>query len=108
MVRKKRNFKKYTEATSLPEIYALAIGFKNGKEESVGVSLDGEPSRELTMGEATGYPLSLGFKMFLNNEITERGVIAPESKCIDHKKLLMEIYELFGMKDTKIKVNKSW
>ena len=78
------------------------------QEECVGVSLDGEPSRELTMGEATGYPLSLGFKMFLNNEITERGVIAPESKCIDHKKLLMEIYELFGMKDAKIKVNKSW
>ena len=81
---------------------------KNGKEECVGVSLDGEPSRELSMGEATGYPLFLGFKMFLNNEITERGVIAPESKCIDHKKLLMEIYELFGMKDAKIKVNKSW
>ena len=105
---KKGTSRKYTETTSLPEIYALAIGFKNGKEECVGVSLDGEPSRELTMGEATGYPLSLGFKMFLNNEITERGVIAPESKCIDHKKLLMEIYELFGMKDAKIKVNKSW
>ena len=105
---KKGTSRKYTESTSLPEIYALAIGFKNGKEECVGVSLDGEPSRELTMGGATGYPLSLGFKMFLNNEITERGVIAPESKCIDHKKLLMEIYELFGMKDAKIKVNKSW
>ena len=105
---KKETSKKYTEANSLPEIYALAIGFKNGKEESVGVSLYGESSRELTMGEATGYPLSLGFKMFLNNEITERGVIAPESKCIDHKKLLMEIYELFGMKDAKIKVDKSW
>ena len=105
---KKETTKKHVQANSLPEIYALAIGSKNGNEESVGVSLDGEPSRELTMGEATGYPLSLGFKMFLNNEITERGVIAPESKCIDHKKLLMEIYELFGMKDAKIKVNKSW
>ena len=105
---KKGTSRKYTETTTLPEIFALAIGFKNGKEECVGVSLDGESSRKLTMGEATGYPLSLGFKMFLNNEITERGVIAPESKCIDHKKLLMEIYELFGMKDAKIKVNKSW
>ena len=100
--------KKNVQANSLPEIYALAIGFKNGNEESVGVSLDGEPSRELTMGEATGYPLSLGLKMFLNNEISERGVIAPESKCIDHKKLLMEIYESFGMKDAKIKIDKSW
>ena len=105
---KKGTSRKYTETTTLPEIFALAIGFKNGKEECVGVSLDGESSRKLTMGEATGYPLSLGFKMFLNNEITERGVIAPESKCIDHKKLLMEIYELFGIKDAKIKVNKSW
>ena len=105
---KKGTSRKYTETTTLPEIFALAIGFKNGKEECVGVSLDGESSRKLTMGEATGYPLSLGFKMFLNNEITERGVIAPESKCIDHKKLLMEIYELFGMKDSKIKVDKSW
>ena len=105
---KKENSKKHIQANSLPEIYALAIGFKNGNEESVGVSLDGEPSRELTMGEATGYPLSLGLKMFLNNEISERGVVAPESKCIDHKKLLMEIYESFGMKDAKIKIDKSW
>jgi len=100
--------KKHVQANSLPEIYALAIGSKNGNEESVGVSLDGEPSRELTMGEATGYPLSLGLKMFLNNEISESGVIAPESKCINHKKLLMEIYESFGMKDAKIKIDKSW
>ena len=27
---------------------------------------------------------------------------------IDHKKLLMEIYESFGMKDAKIIFNKSW
>jgi len=100
--------KKHTQANSLPEIYALAIGFKNGSEETVGVSLDGEPSRELTMGEATGYPLSLGLKMFLNNEITEKGVIAPESERINHKKLLMEIYKSFGIKDAKIKIDKSW
>ena len=61
MVRKKETSKKYTETTSLPDIYALAIGFKNGKEECVGVSLDGEPSRELTMGEATGYPFIYWF-----------------------------------------------
>ena len=105
---KQETSKKHVQANSLPEIYALAIGSKNGNEESVGVSLGGESSRELTMGEATGYPLSLGLKMFLNNEISESGVIAPESKCIDHKKLLMEIYESFGMKDAKIKIDKSW
>ena len=105
---KQETSKKHVQANSLPEIYALAIGSKNGNEESVGVSIDGEPSRELTMGEATGYPLSLGLKMFLNNEISESGVIAPESKCINHKKLLMEIYESFGMKDAKIKIDKSW
>ena len=105
---KQETSKKHVQANSLPEIYALAIGSKNGNEESVGVSLDGEPSRELTMGEATGYPLSLGLKMFLNNEISESGVIAPESKCINHKKLLMEIYESFGMKDAKITIDKSW
>jgi len=105
---KQETTKKHVQANPLPEIYALAIGSKNGNEESVGVSLDGEPSRELTMGEATGYPLSLGLKMFLNNEISESGVIAPESKCINHKKLLMEIYESFGMKDAKIKIDKSW
>ena len=52
--------------------------------------------------------MSLGLKMFLNNEISERGVIAPESECIDHKKLLMEIYKSFGIKDVKIKIDKSW
>ena len=45
-------------------------------EETVGVSLDGTITRELTMGEATANPLSLGLKMFLKNEISERGVIA--------------------------------
>ena len=102
------NSQKDVQLNSLPEIYALAIGLKNGAEEAVGVSLDGESSRELTMGEATGYPLSLGLKMFLNKEISERGVIAPESECIDHKKLLMEIYKSFGIKDVKIKIDKSW
>ena len=43
-----------------------------------------------------------------NIKISERGVIAPESKCIDHKKLLMEIYESFGVKEAKIKIDKSW
>ncbi len=105
---KKGTVQKNAQSSSLPEIYALAIGFKNGNEETVGVSLDGESTRELTMGEATGYPLSLGLKMFLNNEISEKGVISPEHKSIKHKKLLMEIYKSFDMKNAKIKIDKSW
>ena len=105
---RKESSQNHIQENSLPEIYALAIGLKNGNEETVGVSLDGTITRELKMGEATANPLSLGLKMFLKNEISERGVIAPESKSINHKKLLMEIYESFGMKDAKIKIDKSW
>ena len=105
---RKESSQNHIQENSLPEIYALAVGLKNGNEETVGVSLDGTITRELTMGEATANPLSLGLKMFLKNEISERGVIAPESKSINHKKLLMEIYESFGMKDAKIKIDKSW
>ncbi len=105
---RKESSQNHIQENSLPEIYALAIGLKNGNEETVGVSLDGTITRELKMGEATANPLSLGLKMFLKNEISERGVIAPESKSINHKKLLIEIYESFGMKDAKIKIDKSW
>ena len=104
----KESSNKYTQENSLPEIYALAIGLKNGNEESVGVSLDGTLTRELTMGEATSNPLSRGLKMFLNKEILASGVIAPESEFIDHKKLLIEIYKSFGMEDAKIRIDKSW
>ena len=93
---------------SLPEIYALAIGKKDNKLESVGISYDGTPTRELSMGDATGLPLALGLKMFLQNEITERGVIAPESRAIDHRKLLLEIFKLMGIEDASIKINRSW
>mgnify|MGYP003304823789 FL=1 len=54
------------QKNSIPEIYALAIGLKNNKFESVGVSYDGTPTRELSMGDATGLPLALGLKMFLS------------------------------------------
>ena len=93
---------------SLPEIYALAIGKKDNKLESVGISYDGTPTRELSMGDATGLPLALGLKMFLQNEITERGVIAPESRAIDHRKLLLEIFKLMEIEDASIKINRSW
>tara|TARA_B100000674_G_scaffold474822_1_gene467209 strand:- start:580 stop:1734 length:1155 start_codon:yes stop_codon:yes gene_type:complete len=102
------SLQKHSQEDSLPEIYALAIGLKNGNEETVGVSIDGTLTREVTMGEATGNPLSIGLKMLLKNEISERGVIAPESKNINQKKLLLEIYKSFGYTDAKIKIDKSW
>ena len=60
------------------------------------------------MGDATGLPLALGLKMFLQNEITERGVVAPESIAINHKKLLLEIFKLMGIEDASIKIDRSW
>ena len=93
---------------SLPEIYALAIGKKDNKLASVGVTYEGTPTRELSMGDATGLPLALGLKMFLQNEITEIGVIAPESTALNHKKLLLEILNLMGIEDASIKIDRSW
>jgi len=96
------------QQNSLPEIYALAIGSKNNKLESVGVSFDGTPTRELSMGDATGLPLALGLKMFIEEEIPTRGVISPESEGIDHRKMLLEICNLLGIRDATIKIDRSW
>ena len=96
------------QQNSLPEIYALAIGSKNNKLESVGVSYDGAPTRELSMGDATGLPLALGLKMFIEGEIPVKGVISPESEAIDHRKMLLEICNLLEIKDARIKIDRSW
>ena len=100
--------KKSQQQNNLPEIYALAIGPKNNKLESVGVSYDGTPTRELSMGDATGLPLALGLKMFIEGEIPIKGVISPESKAIDHRKMLLEICNLLEIKDASIKIDRSW
>ena len=100
--------KKSQQQNNLPEIYALAIGSKNNKLESVGVSYDGTPTRELSMGDATGLPLALGLKMFIEGEIPVKGVISPESEAIDHRKMLLEICNLLEIKDAKIKIDRSW
>ena len=100
--------KKSRQQNNLPEIYALAIGSKNNKLQSVGVSYDGTPTRELSMGDATGLPLALGLKMFIEGEIPIRGVISPESDAIDHRKMLLEIFNLFEIRDASIKIDKSW
>ena len=100
--------KKSQQQNNLPEIYALAIGSKNNKLESVGVSYDGTPTRELSMGDATGLPLALGLKMFIEGEIPVKGVISPESEAIDHRKMLLEICNLLEIKDARIKIDRSW
>ncbi len=100
--------KKSQQQNNLPEIYALAIGSKNNKLESVGVSYDGTPTRELSMGDATGLPLALGLKMFIEGEIAIKGVISPESEAIDHRKMLLEICNLLEIKDASIKIDRSW
>ena len=60
------------------------------------------------MGDATGLPLSLGLRMFIEGEISIRGVISPESKAINHRKMLLEICNLLGMRDASIKIDRSW
>jgi len=92
----------------LPEIYALAVGTKQNKSESVGVSIETTETRDLTMGESTGYTLALGLKMFLKNEISSTGVIGPESKSIDARKFLSELFLIFGYENATIKLDKSW
>ena len=60
------------------------------------------------MGDATGLPLALGLKMFIEGEILIKGVISPESVGINHRKMLLEICDLLGIRDATIKIDKSW
>ena len=60
------------------------------------------------MGDATGLPLALGLRMFIEGEISIKGVISPESEGINHRKMLLEICNLFGIRDAKIKIERSW
>ena len=79
------------DSEKLPSVYGLAFGTKNGKPASVGCTLSANSSSELSMGEATAYPLACGLEMFLNREITRAGVFAPESGAIDPS-TFMEIF----------------
>ena len=60
------------------------------------------------MGDATGLPLALGLRMFIEGEIPIKGVISPESEGINHGKMLLEICHLFGIRDASIKIDRSW
>ena len=69
---------------SLPSVYGYAEGIKNEKKISVAATFHTEASvDDLSMGEATAYPLSCGVKMILDGLIQDTGVHAPESGIID-------------------------
>ena len=83
------------DSEELPSVYGLAFGTKEGQPASVGCTLSSSSSSELSMGEATAYPLACGLKMFLNREITRAGVFAPESGAIDPSTFLGNFLGLF-------------
>ena len=66
------------------QVYGYAEGIKNDKKISVAATFYTEASvDELSMGEATAYPLACGVKMILDGLIKDTGVHAPESGIID-------------------------
>tara|TARA_B110000014_G_C20119256_1_gene592333 strand:+ start:1938 stop:3140 length:1203 start_codon:yes stop_codon:yes gene_type:complete len=85
---------------SLPEIYGLAIGIKDGKEAAVGVSIGESKSSEflessnIGMGAITGIPLACALKMLIEGKITKKGVLAPESGVIDPQYFFSEFFSL--------------
>ena len=76
----------FLDPDRLPPIYGLAVGEKDGRPASAAVSLRG--MTEVGMGFATGVPLACGLEMLIAGEITERGVMAPESGAIDPHRFL--------------------
>jgi saccharopine dehydrogenase-like NADP-dependent oxidoreductase len=83
------------ESEKLPSVYGLAFGIKDGQPASVGCTLSSTSSSELSMGEATAYPLACGLEMFLNKEINRAGVFAPESGAIDPSTFLVNFLGVF-------------
>ena len=86
---------------SLPGVYGLAEGFKNGVETAVAVSLDStnEMLEKMSMGEATGYPLACGLKMLIEGKLSKSGVLAPEACGINPDYFFQELSGFFGQKD---------
>ena len=108
--------------SSLPTLYGLALGEKNGKKEAVGVSIGHAQSKlekldneSLGMGAVTGIPLACGLKMLLDGRINNRGVFAPESGAINPEEFFSEVFSVLT-EDTAekipledfIKVSRSW
>ena len=63
------------EGPRLPLFFALAQGKKNGRPARVATSVRAIPPG---MANATGIPLALGTRLFLQGKVAAKGVIAPE------------------------------
>ena len=82
---------------NLPPVYGYAKGLKDGKETLVAVTLDGDDEyKNMSMGEATGYPLAVGLKMLVEGKITSTGVLAPEACGVDPDEFFKELSNIFG------------
>tara|TARA_B100000768_G_scaffold46022_1_gene44805 strand:- start:10761 stop:11921 length:1161 start_codon:yes stop_codon:yes gene_type:complete len=96
------------ERTGLPAIYGLAYGMKNGNIASVGVTFGkNDLAKETSMGEATGHPLALGLKLFLQGKIYKSGVFAPEGGAINAEDFFSAYKEL-GELNEGLDISRSW
>ena len=96
------------EKTGLPAIYGLAYGMKNGKNASVGVTFGkNDLAKEISMGEATGHPLALGLKLFLQGKIYKPGVFAPEGGAINTEDFFSAYEELEDLNEG-LDISRSW
>tara|TARA_B100000902_G_scaffold47672_1_gene54884 strand:+ start:64 stop:1224 length:1161 start_codon:yes stop_codon:yes gene_type:complete len=96
------------EKAGLPAIYGLAYGMKNGKIASVGVTFGkNDLAKETSMGEATGHPLALGLKLFLQGKIYKSGVFAPEGGAINAKDFFSAYEELEELNEG-LDISRSW
>jgi saccharopine dehydrogenase-like NADP-dependent oxidoreductase len=68
-------FTRLFEGPRLPLFFALAKGKKNGRPARVATSIRAIPPG---MANATGIPLALGTRLFLQGKVAAKGVIAPE------------------------------
>jgi saccharopine dehydrogenase-like NADP-dependent oxidoreductase len=83
-------------------MYGLAIGTKDAKDASVGVSWVGEATNpdsefEIGMGAATGAPLACGVKFMCEGRINASGVFSPEAGIVDPKEFLSEFFDQLGI-----------
>ena len=96
------------EKTGLPAIYGLAYGMKNGNNASVGVTFGkNDLAKEISMGEATGHPLALGLKLFLQGKIYKPGVFAPEGGAINTEDFFSAYEELEDLNEG-LDISRSW
>ena len=85
-----------------PSLYALAMGKKDGKTASCGVTF--QASDLISMGEATGIPLACGLKLLADKKITKKGVFAPEG-VIDPNVFFQELNEISDLLEENEGIN---